>query len=159
MTAQQNIGYANNPYGTQAIMTASPCELVAKLYAAAINNLRKAIDCIERNDIEGRWKAGRKAFDIIEHLTLTLNTQQGGEIAENLSQLYRFMMKRMLDIDVKNDPQAARDVIVLLEPLHKSWAELARRTAGQGSGASTVQPPAQPAKASAVPGDRVAAMA
>lgn len=128
MNNPRPMNYANNPYGAQSVMTASPCELVAKLYAAAITNLRKAITAIEEGNIEERWRANRKAFDIIEHLTLTLNEEEGGEIAKNLSQLYTHAMRRLMDVDLKNDPAPALEVIELLEPLYRSWRELAQQT-------------------------------
>lgn len=113
-------------YGTQQVMTSSPVELVALLYGKAIVSLKEAIQAIENNEIEKRWKANNKAFEIINHLSLTLDQEKGGEIAENLSDLYNFMLNRLSDVDLKNDPQAARDVIVLLEPLHASWRQLAK---------------------------------
>ncbi len=137
--------YQKDPYGAQSIMTASPCELVARLYEAAIMNLRKAVLCIEENDVKGRWEATRKAFDIIEHLTLTLNMDEGGQIADNLSQLYEFMMRRLMDVDVKNDPKAAQDVIELLAPLHKAWRELDEQMRTKGATAAGPAP-ARPAK-------------
>lgn len=113
-----------NPYAAQAILTASPSALVVKLYEAAIHQLRKAIRAIEAKDIKARCAANRQAYDIIEHLLLTLNFEKGGQIAENLSKLYRFMMRRLIDVDVNNDAKAAEDVITLLEPLHQSWRKL-----------------------------------
>ena len=120
-------------YGNQAILTASPSAQIVKLYEGAIMNLRKAVRCIDEGDIEGRWRANRKAFDIIEHLRLVLNIEKGGEIASNLDQLYGHMMLRLFDVDVKNDRAAAEEVIMLLEPLHKSWCELDRRLASNAS--------------------------
>ena len=118
---------AHNPYVAQSIMTASPSALVVKLYDAALLNLRKTISCIEKGDITGRWQANRKTFDIIEHLTLTLNTEKGGEIAENLAELYTFIMRQLILIDEKNDREICENVIALLTPLQESWSELDRQ--------------------------------
>ncbi|MDP6429731.1 MAG: flagellar export chaperone FliS [Rhodospirillales bacterium] len=118
---------AYNPYAAQSIMTASPSALVVKLYDAALLNLRKTISCIEKGDITGRWQANRKTFDIIEHLTLTLNPEKGGEVAANLAELYTFILRQLILIDEKNDAETARNVIALLTPLHESWRELDRQ--------------------------------
>ena len=115
---------AHNPYAAQAILTASPSTLVVKLYEAAIHQLRKTVRAIEAKDVKARYASNRQAYDIIEHLLLTLNFEKGGQIAENLSQLYRFMLRRLIDVDVKNDAKAAEDVIALLEPLYQSWRKL-----------------------------------
>lgn len=125
----------SNPYATQAILTAPPSTLVVRLYEGAIHQLRKAIRCIDARDIKGRYEANRRAYEIIEHLLCTLNLEKGGQIADNLAQLYRFMMRRLIDVDVQNSAQAAEDVIALLDPLHQAWRKLDHELAarpGQG---------------------------
>lgn len=120
-------------YQTQQIMSASPAKLVAMLIDKAIACLTEAGAAIERGDIAGRHNANRKAIDIVAHLWGTLDLDRGGEIAANLDRLYAFMMRRLGDVDMKNDAQAARDVIGLLDPLRKSWHELASQPAGQAA--------------------------
>ena len=125
-----------NPYQAQEIMTASPVRLVVKLYEHAIMSLRHAIRAIEDNDINARWKANKKAMDIIEHLCQTLNLEKGGEIAENLERLYRFMLRHLLEVDLQNNPTAAKEVIDLLEPLYRSWSQLDRDLVAKASAAT-----------------------
>lgn len=109
-------------------MTASGTQLVAMLYDKAIESLNEAIRAIEKKDIQARWNANLRAQEILMHLASTLNHEQGGEIAKNLDRLYRFMLNRLLWVDVNNDPKPAQEVIGLLEPLRQSWHELAGRT-------------------------------
>lgn len=118
---------ASQTYRSHQINTASPAMLVAMLYDRAITSLRAAIRAIEEGQIETRWKSNKKAVDIISHLWMTLDIDRGGEIAANLDQIYRYAMTHLVKVDVENDPQPARDVIGLLEPLHESWKELADR--------------------------------
>ncbi len=114
-------------YLAQQIMSASPAKLVVMLYERAITLLRETVEAIEAGEIERRWRANAKATDVICHLWDTLDRERGGEIAENLNRLYGFMMMRLTMIDVENNAQAARDVIALLEPLQRSWDEVAKR--------------------------------
>ncbi len=144
-------------YQIQRILTASPARRVAMLYEAAINSLRKAIDAIERGEIEERWRANQHAADVIEHLLMTLDLERGGEIAANLDRLYRFMLRHLINVDVRNDPQPARDVIALLEPLHRSWCELDRKVAAEGGEAQPAS--ADESAAAAGSGERVYATA
>jgi flagellar protein FliS len=111
-------------YRTQEIMTSTPCQLVVKLYDKAINSLMQAEDAVKRRDVKARHAANRKALDIISHLTNTLDMERGGEIARNLQRLYDFMCVRLVEVDLNNDAQAARDVIGLLQPLRASWQQL-----------------------------------
>jgi flagellar protein FliS len=113
-------------YQTQQVMTASPAQLVAMLYDKAILSLREAVRAIEAGDIQARFNANKRAGDIITHLFTTLDVERGGEIAANLSRLYTFMLSRLTFVDVRNDPEPAREVIALLEPLRESWNQIAR---------------------------------
>ncbi|TDJ45108.1 MAG: flagellar export chaperone FliS [Gammaproteobacteria bacterium] len=114
-------------YLAQQIMSASPAKLVSMLYERAITLLHQTVKAIEAGDFEQRWQSNAKATEVIYHLWDTLDRERGGEIAENLNRLYGFMMMRLTMVDVENDAQAARDVIGLLEPLQRSWHEVAER--------------------------------
>ncbi|MFB3098597.1 MAG: flagellar export chaperone FliS, partial [Acidimicrobiia bacterium] len=115
----------SHKYLAQQIMSASPAKLVAMLYERAITLLRETVEAIEAGDVERRWRANGKATEVISPLWGTLDRDRGGEIAENLNRVYGFMMMRLTMVDVENNAQAAREVIELLEPLRRSWQELA----------------------------------
>ena len=119
---------ATAAYKTQEIMTASPARLVAMLFDRAIASLNEAIEAIKAGDIERRWNANRRAIEVVAHLAMTLDMEKGGQIAQNLDQLYRFVLSLLPQIDLRNDVKPAEDAIRILEPLRVSWYELA----GQG---------------------------
>lgn len=127
-------------YRTQQVMTASPAQLVYMLYDRAIGSLKEAIAAIESGDIEARWRANNRAIEIINHLWSTLDIAAGGEIARNLDRLYPFMTMRLVQVDIRNNPAPAREVIALLEPLRDAWRELAH-------GAPSARPQAEPTAA------------
>jgi flagellar protein FliS len=116
---------ASQQYLTQQVMTASPATLMQMLYDKAIGSLREAIQAIENNEIEARWKANSRALEIVSHMQGTLDMEKGGEIAKNLDRLFAYILSRLPRIDFRNDVQVAREVIGLLEPLRDSWRELA----------------------------------
>lgn len=145
-------------YQSQQVMGASPVKLVAMLYDRTIASLREAVIAIGEEDIQRRWTSNNRAVEIITHLWSTLDTDQGGEISENLSQLYRFMLTRLLDVDMKNDPAAAEEVIQLLEPLRKSWHELASSTGEVGDQATAHNVGAKPLPVSATDQDDSASL-
>ncbi len=129
---------ASQKYLAQQVMSASPAKLVAMLYERAILLLHDAVGAIEAGDVERRWRANSKATEIIGELWQALDMEVGGEIAENLYRLYGFMMMRLTMVDTENSAQAARDVIGLLEPLRRSWHELAdgKGAHGESKGSS-----------------------
>lgn len=118
----------SNPHD---VMPATATKLVVLLYDGAIAALERALGAIEEGDLEGRCQAINMAVDIIANLSLALDTENGGEVAGNLSKLYGFMISRLHRANLLNDPQAAKDVIRLLEPLYTSWRELDRMVAAQ----------------------------
>lgn len=118
---------AADKYQVQQIMTASPARLVAMLYDKAISCLHDAIRAIEAGDLEARWKANTRTIEIINHMLMTLDMEKGGDISKNLDQLYRFMLARLPEVDMKNNPDLAREMIGLLEPLRKAWTVVADR--------------------------------
>lgn len=105
-------------------MSASPALLVAMLYDKAISSLKEATAAIANNEIERRWRCNVRATEIINHLLITLDMENGGEIAANLEKLYIYMLNRLPDIDLGNDPRPAKEVISLLEPFAKAWHTL-----------------------------------
>lgn len=112
-------------YLNQQVLTASPSKLVYMLYDKAISSLREAIDAIENGEIEKRWKANNRAMEIIQHMWTTLNIEESGQIGDNLNKLLPYMMLRLPDVDLNNDPEPAREVIILLEPLRDAWRQIA----------------------------------
>ena len=58
-------------YVTQQVMTAPPAQLVFMLYDKAILSLKEAVAAIEAGEIEARWRANKRAFEIISHMWST----------------------------------------------------------------------------------------
>lgn len=116
-------------YLARELSAASPAKKVAMLIDRAIQALNEAMRAIERGDIQGRWTANNQAGTIIETLWLTLDLEKGGEIAANLDRLYSFMLQHLTQVDLRNDPKPAAEVIKLLEPMRRSWHELALKEA------------------------------
>jgi flagellar protein FliS len=111
-------------------MTASPMMLVAMLYDKAIASLSEAIRAVEAGDVQGRWKANHRAFEIVQHLQMTLDRERGGEIARNLDRLYGLILRLLPEVNARNDAAPARQAIALLEPLRDAW-RMAARERGQ----------------------------
>ena len=135
--------HVSQKYLTQQIMTASPAKLVAMLYDRVISLLSEAIAAIEAGDIERRWKASGKATEVISHLWETIDHERGGEVAANLTQLYGYIFKNIARIDLENDPQVARDIIQLLDPLRRSWHELSENRPANPEEGDAEQPPTE----------------
>lgn len=133
-------------YVSQQVLNASPARLVFMLYERAITSLNEAIAAIDTGQIEARWRANKRATEIITHMWSTLDHDRGGEIAANLDRLFAYMMRRLPDIDLRNDRNAAAEIIQLLQPLRDAWHELSNApvTPLEAPARPQAQPPAVP---------------
>jgi flagellar protein FliS len=114
----------NTQPGSLADMPQMGTRLVILMYDGAIGALNKALACIEAGDLEGRCHAVNMAMDILTQLCMSLDHEQGGQVASNLDSLYRFMIARLVRTNLLNDPEPARDVLRMLEPLYNAWRTL-----------------------------------
>lgn len=111
-------------YEYDEIMAASQSHLIVMLYREALVALKASVVAIERGNIEARWRASAKATNILAHLYLTLDLNRGGDIANNLGRIYQYILRRLPDVNLKNDPKPAQEGACLIEPLLNSWEDL-----------------------------------
>jgi flagellar protein FliS len=120
------INYPAHRYQEVEIKTATPLELVVLLYDAGIASLQKAHECIAAHDIANRTRCLNKASSILTELQANLNFEAGGNVAESLDRLYRYMRDRIIQANMKQDAAAVMEVVSLLTGLRSAWAEIAR---------------------------------
>ena len=107
-----------------------PCQLIVMLYDEAIAGLRATIAAIQSGDIEARCNATSRVTEIVSHLYLALDMEQGGEIAENLGRIYNLIIFQMPQVNFNNDAPMVAQMINLLLPLRNAWVDLDERIRG-----------------------------
>jgi len=81
---------------------------------------------LQGRNIPAKCEAISKAIAIIDGgLKASLDLKVGGELAQNLSDLYAYMTQRLLHANLKNDLAALEEVSILLQQLGSAWATLA----------------------------------
>jgi flagellar protein FliS len=113
-------------YLEKQILNASPAERVVLCYDGAIKFLMAARRAIEEGKIQDRYNFNKKAGDLIAYLMDTLNMEEGGEVAVNLQRIYMYMLRRLMDVDMKNSVEAVDDVVGQLRTLRASWEKIAK---------------------------------
>ncbi|CZG40600.1 TPA: flagellar export chaperone FliS [Legionella pneumophila] len=103
------------------IETASPHELIELLLQGARSHIATAQGNIQRNQIKEKGEHIGKAISIIEGLKMSLNHDKGGEIAENLLQLYDYVQQILLKANLKNDEDLLAQSNMLLAEVHQAW--------------------------------------
>ena len=111
-------------YRRLQLETATPHELVERLYVAAIRSCRAAAKALEEDNKDQAHEAIHRAQDILTELMAALDFTAGGEVASHLHQLYRYMYGRLVTAQVGSDPAAAKEVADLLSPIAEAWAEI-----------------------------------
>ncbi|MGM3226559.1 flagellar export chaperone FliS [Dickeya zeae] len=108
-----------------AVMSASPHHLIVMLFDGTKSALVRARILLEQNDVVGKGNALSKAIDIISNgLKLGLDMENGGELAENLADLYDYMVRRLLHANINNDLQAIMEVEALLDNIADAWKQI-----------------------------------
>jgi flagellar secretion chaperone FliS len=114
-------------YKETSVNTASPTKLVVMLYEGAIRFLTRAAEDIRNRDLVRKGESISRAVAIIQHLQMTLDTEKGQEIAQDLDRLYKYTLSRVLDGSTKLDATAIEEAIKVLSELVPAWEEIASK--------------------------------
>lgn len=116
INAYKNVGLETS------VMGADPHKLVTMLFQGALLAISEAKYEMQNRHIEAKGKAISKAIAIIgEGLQASLDLKAGGELAQNLFGLYGYMVKRLTDANINNDPAQLDEVTRLLAELQDAW--------------------------------------
>jgi len=175
-----NSSTAMDAYRDMSVGSAAPQQLVLMLFDGARAALAAAKGHLKRREIAAKGIAISKAISIIDGgLKASLDLTVGGDLAQNLHDLYTYMSRRLFYANLKNDLSALEEVAKLLEDLGGAWEKIATKpmpatapaTAPAAAPAAVAAPvstapavaapntakPAAAAPATATPRNRVAA--
>ncbi len=128
---------AAQAYFQTQVNTTSQGQLLLMLYDGGIKFLKQAKVKMAERDYAQKGILISKAIDVISELDSSLNIQRGGEVAQNLHNLYFFCNTRLLQANLRMDQQLVDEVIKVLSGLREAFAQIAH-----------VAPAAEPAQVS-----------
>ncbi|KZN39515.1 flagellar export chaperone FliS [Pseudoalteromonas luteoviolacea] len=96
-------------------------EVIQMLMAGAIEKMVLAKVAIEKKHLEAKSEHISKSSAIINALRDCLDFEVGGEVTENLYALYSYMLDRLLDASLQNDPAIIDEVSNLLKEIKSAW--------------------------------------
>ncbi|WP_281744217.1 flagellar export chaperone FliS [Thermanaerovibrio acidaminovorans] len=114
---------AQDMYRANQIQTATREQLLLLTYDIGIKACNGAIDAMERAQVERANEELKRAQAVVRELMVTLNMEQGGDVAKALLSLYDFFYNRLVEANVKKDPSIVREVLAMLEELRRTWVE------------------------------------
>ena len=98
-------------------------QVVTMLYDGAINFIGKAKEKMDTGDSLGKSHFIKKTSAIVQELSGTIN-MDGGEIANNLKNLYGFVLESLTKADISNNRDALNDAEKVVEILQGAWHEI-----------------------------------
>ena len=110
-----------------AVMSASQQQLVVMLFDGALSALVRARLFLQDGNMEGKGLSLSKAINIIENgLKQGLAEGSGDELTDNLLGLYAYMVRRLLQANLRYDVEAIEEVEGLLRNIADAWKEIAQ---------------------------------
>lgn len=98
-------------------------KLLLMLYEGAIKFTKKAKIAAQNKNIPERCENITRAYDIVLELMNTLDFKVGGEVAENLEQLYMFITDELTRANLTGKVEHLDNVLKILETLYDGWKE------------------------------------
>ncbi|HSV74261.1 MAG TPA: flagellar export chaperone FliS [Chthonomonadales bacterium] len=122
-------------YQRAMVESASPTELVVILYDGAIRFVAQARALMPDGDREARNTALVKAQRIVGELLSTLDREAGEPVVTNLSRVYAYMLRLLVEANLHDRPEPLDEVAGLLRELREAWSQMEQqaRTASNGS--------------------------
>ncbi|MCY4644529.1 MAG: flagellar export chaperone FliS [Bacteriovoracales bacterium] len=117
------MSYGLGAYKKTSITTASKEEILLMLYQAAIKNCKKAIEAIENHETAKKGEFIGKLQDIIVELNNGLDFDVGGNIANDLSALYDYILYASTQANMNIDPKPLHGCLKVLMNLYDGWKQ------------------------------------
>lgn len=119
---------ALNSYGSVQIVTgvssANNAQLIQMLFDGLIESLAKAKGHMVHGTIKEKSDAIGRAGRIVVGLQGALDFKQGGDLAQNLNELYAYVTRRLFHINAHNDLAALDEVFNLMNDIRQAWSTL-----------------------------------
>jgi flagellar protein FliS len=127
-------------YQKTAVTTASREKILLMLYEGAIKLTRQAKHAMKEGKIAEKGKFISKATAILSELMATLDFKVGGKLAMDLENLYIFMIDKLVEGNIQNDPECLKAVEDLLGTLYVAWKDVIENPREDGVPSKKLQP-------------------
>lgn len=96
-------------------------QLIQLLFDGALERINMAKARVQAKDFEGKNKLITKSIEIIAGLRSFLDMDKGQDLAQNLSDLYIYCERRLLEANIKNDIEALDEVAGHIRTVREGW--------------------------------------
>jgi flagellar protein FliS len=106
---------------------ANPAQLVQMLFDGLVESLSAAECHIVQRNVRDKAHHISRALRILLGLRSTLDHERGGDIARNLGELYDYVSRRLLKVNLEDDLGALREVRGLMQDIREAWRMMPSR--------------------------------
>jgi flagellar secretion chaperone FliS len=118
MRAIQSYG---NVKVTTGVATANNVQLIQMLFDGLLESLSTARGHIQHNNIAEKSKAVARASRIVIGLQGALDFEKGGDLANNLNELYSYVTRRLFHVNAHNDLTVLDEIHGLMREIRDAW--------------------------------------
>ncbi len=118
-------------YHTTSVQTADQATLIVMLYDGAIRFLKKGRGKIYTGDMEGAHNYLVRSRQIVSELLATLRPEKAGEVGANLKRIYVYAHNRLVEANLRKDPEIVEEVVQILSTLREGWTAMKNKQAAQ----------------------------
>lgn len=123
-----------NPYASQSsleceVLQADPVGLIRLLYRGALESIRGGKDSLGVGGGAERARHISRAGEILAELMLSVDREQGGELAVNLIELYDYIIRLITQAHLEQSDQPLTEAAQLLQTLLEGWDAIAQPVA------------------------------
>jgi len=115
-----------------SVMDVDKHKLIELLFDGAIERINMAKARIQAKDFEGKNNLINKAIEIISGLRGFLDVEKGQELAQNLSDLYQYCERRLVQANMKNDLKALDEVTSHIKQIREGWIGIRQESVEKG---------------------------
>ena len=108
-----------------AVAESSPHRLIQLMMEHALARMNFARGHMQRGEVASKGRAIGDAINVINGLQASLNHKANARMSRNFDALYAYMMRRLLEANLKDDLAALDEVAGLLTELKSAWDAIA----------------------------------
>ena len=106
---------------TTGVSSANSVQLIQMLFDGLLESLAATKGHIQNGAIVEKGKSIARASRIVIGLQGALDFERGGDLANNLNELYGYVTRRLLHVNARNDLDALEEIFGLMNEIRSAW--------------------------------------
>ena len=106
---------------TTGVASANGVQLIQMLFDGLLESLAATKGHIQNGAIVEKAKSIARASRIVIGLQGALDFERGGDLANNLNELYGYVTRRLLHVNARNDLDALEEIFGLMNEIRSAW--------------------------------------